>query len=716
MIKKILFLLTLFCAAVVAQQSNNPQQTINKADKSFFIENKGQWNPEVKYLARIGGMNAWITNSGVVYDYYKINRSVDNAKTLKMNFTEKRDYENKNTTIQGHVVKLQLVNSENNITGVGNSQHEGYYNYFIGNDQSKWASNVPLYDNVEIQGVYKSIDVKYYYDNGMLRYDYKAKPGADISQIKFKFEGQDGISINANGELVLKTSIGEVTNGKIYAYQVENGAQKEVQCKFEQKTDGTIGLNAESYDAKKELIIDPLVYSTFIGGEFTDYSYSIALDSIGNTYITGQTFSVRYPVTIGAYETSGSNDNNTGNAFVTKIDTSGKNLIYSTYLGGTNVNAQSNSIAVDHYGNAYITGTSGSGYPTTAGVYLNNGNGVFITKLNSSGNSLAYSTYIGSGYGNAIAIDNNSNTYITGLSYSGYPTTPGAFQTKFGGGPEGMADVIVTKLNPQGTSLLYSTYIGSGYNEEGKSIAVDKDGEAYITGFASSTYYPTTTGAYKTSGGGSFITKLDANGSKLVYSTFIGNGYATAIAIDTNNNAYITGRTDDSNFPTTQGVYQSNLNGVYNTFITKLNNLGSSLIYSTYLGGSNMDLCTSIALDKSNNVYITGYTESKNYPITKDAFKTSLDMIEMNNGFISMLNTNGTFLIYSSLIDGQGQGLVADKSGDILITGYAGTTYLNILDKYNTTMSGLYADAFVTKITVPQVYIPAKVLNINPIN
>ena len=245
MIKRLLIVLVIFCSVITAQQLNNPQQILNKTNKNFFIQNKGQWNPEVKYLARIGGMNAWITNSGVVYDYYKIKKNYDEIKTLKMNPEEKRDYENKNTTIQGHVIRMQLVNAENNITWVGNNQKEGYYNYFIGNNQSKWASYVPLYDNVELQGVYKDIDIKYYYNNGMLRYDYKAKPGADISQIKFKFDGQKGISINSNGELILRTSIGEVTNGKIYAYQMEGGTQKKVACKFEQRENGSIGLKTK---------------------------------------------------------------------------------------------------------------------------------------------------------------------------------------------------------------------------------------------------------------------------------------------------------------------------------------------------------------------------------------------------------------------------------------------------------------------------------------
>ena len=263
--KKLLFLIVLFCAILIARQTYNPKQTNIQIGQTFFIPNQGQWNPEVKFLTRIGGMNAWITSSGVIYDYYRIKNNYDTQQILKMNPKLKQNYKNEHTIIEGDIVKMQLVNSRSNISGIGYKQETGYYNYFIGKDKSKWASNVPLYDNIELKGVYKNIDVKYYFDNGQLRYDYKAHPGADISKIKIKFEGDQGISINSKGELVIKTSIGEVTNGKIYAYQMDGSQQKEVPCKFDQRQDGSIGLKPNNYDSKKELIIDPLIYSTFIG-------------------------------------------------------------------------------------------------------------------------------------------------------------------------------------------------------------------------------------------------------------------------------------------------------------------------------------------------------------------------------------------------------------------------------------------------------------------
>ena len=679
MYKKLLILCVLFCAAVNAQQLNNPQQTLNQTNKSFFIQNKGQWDPEVKYLASIGGMNAWITNSGVVYDYYRITKNIDETKILKMNLRQKRDYESKNTSIQGHVVKMQLVNTENNITGTGNNRKEGYYNYFIGNDQSKWASNVPLYDNVELQGVYKNIDIKYYYDNGMLRYDYKAKPGADISQLKFKFDGQEGIRINEKGELILKTSLGEVTNGKIYAYQTDGGTQKEVECKFEQRQDGTIGLKAEIYDSTKELIIDPLVYSTYIGGNNYDSGNSIAIDSSGNAYITGWTESSNFPTTSGAYQITLAGAQN---AFITKLNSTGSALVYSTFIGGSGTD-QGNSIAIDSSGNAYITGSAYSdlsNFPVTSGAFqtsLKGNMNAFVTKLNSNGSALVYSTLIGGSgvrgdQGNSITIDGKGNVYITGYTYSSnYPTTSGAFQTTFSGNPS-ESNVFITKINSTGSALVYSSLIGDAF---GNSIVTDVSGNTYITGYASSDY-PTTSDAYQITLGGeqnAFITKLNSTGSALVYSTFIGGSgefgdQGNSIAIDANGNAYITGEIASYNYPTTTGAFQTTLGGFQNAFITKLNILNPTFVVSNssnvpnkfelmqnFPNPFNPTTVISFALPFSSNVKIEAYN------ILGERVRELLNAQKTAGYYEVYFNATGLasgvylYMIYAKSIDGKSE-------------------------------------------------------------
>ena len=488
------------------------QDQLNRANKNFFIENKGQWPSEVKYLAKVGGMNAWITNSGVVYDYFRIAKNYNESETLKMTRHKKEEFEKKNTSIKGHAVKMQLVDVNASSVQQGNNKQKSYYNYFIGNDKSKWASYVPLYGDVEQDNIYKNINVKYYFDGNSIRYDYIVKPGADLSKLRLKFEGQESVRTNDAGEIVIKTSLGEVTNGKLYSYQTDNGIKTEVNCKFVLNVDGTINLNASSYDKEKDLIIDPLVYSTFIGGSNNDYGRSIAIDAGGNAYITGYTASTNYPTTPGAYDSTYLAGND---AFVTKLNSTGTALVYSTYMGG-NDDDSGNSIAVDASGYAYITGyTKSTNYPTTSGAYQTNGGGsnndAFVTKLNSTGSALVYSTYIGGGTNdnvNSITIDAGGNAYITGsTSSSDYPTTPGAYQIT----GRGYSDAFVTKLNSTGSALVYSTYIGSNNDDYGYSIAVDAGGNVYITGYTTSSDYPTTVGAYQTIGGGNsdaFVTKL----------------------------------------------------------------------------------------------------------------------------------------------------------------------------------------------------------------
>ncbi len=744
MYKKLLFIFLLSCAAANSHRLNSPQQTLNKTDKNFFIQNKGQWDSEVKYLARIGGMNAWITNSGVVYDYFRINKNFDETKTFKMNPKEKREYENKNTTIQGHVVKMQLANAENNINGVGNNQKQGYYNYFVGNDQNKWASNVPLYDNVELQGVYKNIDVKYYYDNGTLRYDYKVKPSADISQLKFKFEGQEGIMINEKGELVLKTRLGEVTNGKIYAYQTEGETQKEVVCKFEQRQDGTVGLKADSYDTKKELIIDPLIYSTFIGGgeSYGDNGNSIAIDASGDAYITGQTPSLNFPATTGAYQTT--MNGFYCNAFVTKLNSSGSVLVYSTFVGG-NDGDWGESIVIDKSGNAYITGGAFSyNFPTTIGAFQttiggSNGN-AFITKLNSTGSALIYSTYLGGSgnpsyggdWGQSITIDANGNAYITGQTSSvNFPIAPGAFQTTFGG----VQNVFVSKLNSTGNSLIYSTFIGGNSFDVGNSIAIDDSGNAYITGSTTSSNYPTTPGAFQTTPGSIFVTKLNSTGRRLVYSALLGVGIGNSITIDANGNAYITGNTSSSGFPTTTGAFQTNIKNVAgNAFVTKLNSSGSALIYSTCIGGSGFnnssvygDVGNSIAIDASGNAYIAGSTSSSDFPTTSGAFQTNyLGTYGSYTAFVTKLNSTGSSLIYSTYIGGSGVDITQSDFGTSIAIDAGGYTYITgrtinsdfptTIGAYQTTLGGTQENAFVTKLDIPSTGVPSVTLQFSPLN
>jgi Ca2+-binding RTX toxin-like protein len=388
-----------------------------------------------------------------------------------------------------------------------------------------------------------------------------------------------------------------------------------------------------------------LAYSTFLGGSSNeapaDGPVSIAVDSQGAAYVSGETTSTDFPTTGGAYRTTlnADADPNTtdSDVFVTKLDPTGSSLAYSTYLGGTQAEG-GGGIAVDSSGAAYVTGaTFATDFPTTAGAFDTtfNGSGVktnaFVTKLDSTGSSLAYSTYLGgngtSETGRAIAVDSQGAAYATGVTNStNFPTTAGAFDTS----ANGSTDPFVTKLDPTGASLTYSTYLGGNTADYGNGIAVDSQGAAFIAGTTSSTNYPTTAGAFDTSfnfNEDTFVTKLNAAGSSLAYSAYLGGGSSDlgrAIAIDSQGNAYVAGNTGSTDFPTTADALDTTGESFGSeAFVTKVNAAGSTLVYSSYLGGSSPDTARGIAIDSVGAAYLTGYTLSTNFPTTAGTFDTS---------------------------------------------------------------------------------------------
>ncbi|MFN7015229.1 MAG: SBBP repeat-containing protein, partial [Bacteroidia bacterium] len=396
---------------------------------------------------------------------------------------------------------------------------ECYFNYFISNKAGKYAGNVGLFKEVVIKNVYKGIDIRYYFDRSYLRYDFMVHPGSDPSQIKFKFRGQFS-DFTKEGRIVYTTRFGEVQMADLHTYQ----GNKEVRSRFVKQGE-LYAFAFGDYDCSDELTIDPLMYSTYLGGLGTEYGYDIAADAAGYAYVTGQTFSTNYDITAGSFQTTlaGGSD-----VFVTKLNNSGTALIYSTFIGGSS-DEYSRGITIDASGNSYVTGyTYSSDYPVTAGVFqttLSGGNDVFVTKLNATGNGLLYSTFIGgsnSDYGYDIAVDASGNAFITGYTTStNFDLTAGAFQTAFGG----VSDVFVTQLNSTGTGLVYSTLIGGSNNDLGYGVVIDLSGNAYVTGWTSSANYDITASAFQTTNGGgydAFVTKLNSSGTALVYSTYLG--------------------------------------------------------------------------------------------------------------------------------------------------------------------------------------------------
>ncbi|WP_285578846.1 SBBP repeat-containing protein [Actinoallomurus iriomotensis] len=372
-----------------------------------------------------------------------------------------------------------------------------------------------------------------------------------------------------------------------------------------------------------------LVYSTYLGGSGDDDGVGIAVDSSGNAYVTGDTDSTNFPTTAGAFQTT--SGGGVDEAFVTKLDRTGGALAYSSYLGGSDYD-QGDAVVVDSSGNAYVSGlTYSDDFPTTTGAFQRTLAGradAFVTKVNPAGSGLVYSTYLGGDLfdeGVGIAVDSSGNAYVGGeTSSDDFPTTAGAFQRTL----TGALNAFVTKVDPTGTGLVYSTYLGGSASDIVYGIAVNASGNAYLAGATDSTDFPHTTGAFQTAFAGGdldgFVTELNPAGTGLVYSTYLGGSGdddGVGIAVDSSGNAYVTGDTDSTNFPTSRAV-QPRPGGRTDAFVTKLNPAGTGLVYSTYLGGTGYDGGMAIAVDPSGNAYLTGVTDSRNFPTTAGAFQT----------------------------------------------------------------------------------------------
>jgi fibronectin type 3 domain-containing protein len=608
----------------------------------------------------------------------------------------------------GYVFKMSFQGA-NRVVPMGVARLPFDSNFFIGNDPLGWRTGVPNYREVVYEGLYDGADLVFKATPEGVKYEFIVHPGGNVDDIRLAF---DGAQISTDGkDLFIETPLGLVKDGGLVVYQdpdVPLDARELVE-------DGTVGYKIDDrrYDPSGTLIIDPLIFSTLFGGGAGDSGESIALDSSNDMYVAGATNSANFPTTVGAYDRTA---NGNQDAFVLALNATGKDLIYATYVGGSNTDL-AHAIAVDSSKNAYVTGETYSlNFPTIAGSYDLSFNGIdmdaFVFKLNPTGSSLTYSTYVGGNSddaGNDIALDGSGNVYVAGKTWSTNFPTVSAYSAAY----HGMGDIIVFKLNPAGSALVFSTYIGGSSWDYGDSLAIDPSNNVYVTGqTASSADYPTTNGAYDTTFNGGqfdlFVLRLNASGSPLDYSTFVGGSnfeFIGHIAVDASGNAYVTGMTVSNNFPTTPGAYDTTYGGGYESFLFKLNSTGKGLVYSTYVGNNGDDTGNDVALDKAGDAYVTGQTDSINFPTSPGAYCTTFNAGVGTDGFIFAVNSTGKGLIYSSFVGGTnsdtGNGIALDAAGLIYITGWTiSANFPTTQGAFCTTLAA-GGDGFVLKMKVP---------------
>jgi hypothetical protein len=547
------------------------------------------------------------------------------------------------------VVGLQVLDASPAARGRGEQPLPGTVNYLVGNDPSQWHTAIPTYAAVHYASVYPGIDLVYHGQQGQLEYDFDVAPGADAGSIHLAVQGADQVELTDGGDLLLHTPTGELRQPKPMLYQLGDDGQRQAVdggYVLDQVEQQRVSFWVGTRDPSRQLVIDPvLVYSTFLGGSAFGQSTDVAVDAAGNAYVTGDTDSTDFPTTPGAFQPT--YRGSFADAFVSKLNPSGTALVYSTFLGGSS-DEEGNGIAVDAAGNAYVTGYTRS---------------------------------------------------------TDFPITPGAFQPS----RPGSQSPFVSKLNPTGTALVYSTFLGGSSNVNvGTRIAADAAGNAYVTGYTLSPDFPTTPGAFQPTFRGdedAFVSKMNASGTALVYSTFLGgSGLAEGfgIAVDAASNAYVTGENASSDFPTTQGAFQPTFGGNADAFVSKLNPSGAALVYSTFLGGSSFDEGLGIAVDAASNAYVTGGTDSSNFPTTPGAIQPTFRG-GLQDAFVSKLNPSGAALVYSTFLGGStldtGDDIAVDAAGSAYVTGRTQSAdFQTTPGAVQPTFRGGPQDAFVSKL------------------
>ena len=584
-------------------------------------------------------------------------------------------------------------------------------NYFIGNNPDFWFTDVQNYQEILYRDLWHGIDLAYYITEQGLKYEYIVHPGADPEQISMFIEGHEQFYVDLTGALVIITRGGEVVDSNLDVFYQDEPTEK-VPCTFEIQGDNGFGFRICPYDIEKILVIDPLIYSTYIGGSYHEEANDIAVDRNGSAIIVGRTKSRDFTTTDGAFQTSGFNID----AFVCKLSPDGSSFIYSTYLAGDN-NDCALSIEVDDNGCAFVTGyTQSQNFPTTSEAFQTNKSGedpnidCFVCKLGPNGDLLNYSTYLGGedyDITRSITVDTLGNAYITGLTQSVlFPITSNAYQNEL----NNRHDVFVSKLSPDGKSLLYSTYLGGEESDEGWGIEIDEDGYAYIVGGTESTNFPTTSQAFQRSLKGKediFISKLDTDSGDLAFSTFLGGSdyeRGTSIALDNNGYLYLTGGSWSDDFPITSDAIQSSKSRFRDVIICKMTSNGTTLAYSTFIGGGDYDIAEDITLDSYNNVYITGMTGSVAFPTTPGAFQTSHSPSRYD-AFITVIKTDEKGLLYSTFLGGgendYGRGIASNSIGEIYCTGETHSIDFPITDgALRSSYEGDEGDAFVCKLNI----------------
>lgn len=689
---------------------------------SAFVENKGQLGEEVLFSAKMKNVNVILKNDCILYDFYKI-----------------VDKDNQNNTVrkQGTVIKMKLIGSVMNSDIKGISAESHTKNFFMGNDRSKWIKNLKEFKIVEYNEVYDNIDMRLSLDNSFPRYDFIVKPGANPGDIKLAFEGGGNLTIDNESGMAFSTEIGTIRNGKIYAYQNINGQKIEVECNFVNGPEG-IGFELEDYDSQYELVIDPLVYMSYLGGELDESINAIKTVGENSFVVSGWTESLDFVTTPGTYDSTFSLYKD---GFISKFEIEGAscNLIFSTFLGSVDTDII-NGMDIDMEGNIFVCGeTNSTDFPAleSFNIMYNQGYDAFIAKLNPDGNELMFSGFVnGSGedYAKAIKLDKNGNPHIVGNTDSKDFFVKNGYQMERDGG----TDIFVAKLSANGKSLSFSTFVGGDGDDIAYGMDLNEDGYVYVTGETQSTNFPVW--PFQSGWGGhiikkpydytynggkdAFVFSLVESGTALFFSTYFGGksgDIGKAVCACDDGSALIVGETEenteyDTEFPISDNVYAVTHSGGWDCFIAKIEypkksnwfSMDQQLLFSTYYGDKLDDFVTGITLiGTPSEILVTGYTRSPKYPIyeSPDAkFKGAID------SYATYFTENGAEIIYSTVFGDQSDDVLNavafNDRNDLYFGGYTTSKkFTPIGNAYQSEFGGGAMDCMILKLSKGEISI-----------
>ncbi len=752
----ILLVITILCGSIFAANNASVPQSLSKMPLAY-TKNMGQWDDRVLFRTTSGGATMWFTKDGITYQFIRrVNTSAsadpfdsfeshprEGGNPGSFGDTDTRhtreggnpgsfsDTDTRHSREGGNpesfgagevgqnrfgfdapfsplergprgvsspdsidqlVITAKFVNANPNPEIVAAGLLEYKCNYFLGNDPTKWHTNVPNYESIILKDIYPGIDLKFSGDvNNQASYEFIAAPNADLAQIKITYDGADSTSLNSEGNQILSTKWGDMKSSLVSSrLGLLSG-----KCSLSWDCD-TRASSATTKEPSTRGV--QLVFSTFLGGESADFGSGIATDRDGNSYTTGLTYSPDFPERQAIQHVP---DSLRASAYIAKFSPTGT-LIFSTCLGGQGDDGGA-SIAVTDGGDVYVTGVTSSGdFPTRNAFQsiVRGATNAFVVRMVSSGDSLVYSTYLGGegmDRGTSIAVSSDGCAYVTGTAYSTNFPTDNAIQSIFQGGSR---DAFVAKFSPDGSDLIFSTYLGGNDRDDGRGIGVDSMGYVYVAGITTSTNFPTMNPVQSFNRGYSdvFVVKLDGDGSDLIYGTYLGgsdNDEPWALAIDLGGHAYVTGYTYSWDFPI-QNPFQWGPR-IVDAFVTKLCSTGDSLEYSTFLGGESHDVGFGIAVDQDQNAYVTGQTWSWDFPVENPLSWYG----SIYNAFVTKLNSTGNQLIYSTHLGGSGEdlgsGIAVDRQGNVYVTGHTQSFDFPTLNPFQGSHHPYSEETFVTK-------------------